>query len=336
MTETIEIVGVDASPYTAKVRAVCRYRGLPYRWTCLFPQFNERYAEVRPQVMPMVKLPGEAYRTDSTPIILELERVYPGSRSVIHPDPAIAFLSYLIEDMADEWLAKCLFHYRFAHDRDANYAARWVVSDAWLGKRGTERDEAVNLFRDRQRSRMGLVGCTPENGPLLESSYRQVLEAMEGLASNGEYLFGQRPSLGDFGLYAQLRTLSTDPTSLDVMRAHAPFTEFWTRQLDDASGIDGTWSASRNSLSPTVQALLKLTGEIYLPFLRANADAIEAGQETFVLSLGGCGFSQPVFRYQQKCLSMLRSQFARLEPLDAAWVKELLADTQGWAVLTAS
>ncbi len=54
---------------------------------------------------------------DSTPIIRKLEATYE-RRSVIPEDPATAFINDLLEDFADEWLTKAMFHYRWYYADD--------------------------------------------------------------------------------------------------------------------------------------------------------------------------------------------------------------------------
>ena len=56
--------------------------------------------------------------TDTSPIIRKLEELYPGKRSVIPHHPGLCFLNSLIEDYADEWSTKHMFHYRWGFDRD--------------------------------------------------------------------------------------------------------------------------------------------------------------------------------------------------------------------------
>ncbi len=99
----------------------------------------------RVQLLPQLLLPGpdgtlEA-RTDSTPLIRELEQRYAG-RSVIPPDGALAFIDALLEDYADEWLTKAMFHYRWAFAPDIANAA--AILPRWFRTDQPERDAVAN------------------------------------------------------------------------------------------------------------------------------------------------------------------------------------------------
>ncbi len=306
MTRPYVLYGVEASPYTVKLRAALRYRRLPYRWVCRFVQMYEPLAHLRPQLMPVLEFPDGELRTDSTPLLEELERRHGADRSLLPARPRDRFLAWLIEDMADEWLTKCLYHYRFGAPEDAAFAALWVMDDARGGLDAEALAAAVPAFRERQVGRMGLVGCTPDAAPLLEASYLRVLDALETTAANGRFLFGTRPSVADLGLFGQLKTLGIDPTPMAVMRARAPRTDAWVRRADDLSGVEGEWGEP----GPAVAALLEMAREIYWPFLKANA----AGDVDIVLA--GCRFRQPHFRYQAKCHDRLTKLYAALEPAD--------------------
>ena len=298
------LYGVEASPYTVKLRAALRYRRLPCRWVCRFVQMYEPLAHVRPQLTPVLEFPNGELRTDSTPILEELEGRHEDGRSLLPERSRDRFLAWLIEDMADEWLSKCLFHYRFGASEDADFAALWVMDDARSDLDAGELAAAARPFRERQVERMGFLGCTPEAAPLFEASYLRILDALETTVANGRFLFGTRPSVADLALFGQLKTLGIDPTPMAVMRARAPRTDAWVRRADDLSGVDGEWEEP----GPAVAALLEMAREVYWPFLKANATG------DVDVMLAGCRFRQPHFRYQAKCYDRLVKLHAALEP----------------------
>ena len=306
------IIGVESSPYAVKVRAVMRYRHLPYIWVSRMPQFFAETATVRPLIMPVVQFPDGEYRTDSTPIIHDLEALHPTTRSVIPPDPAQAYLSDLIEDMADEWLTKCLFHYRFNHQQDRQSGAAWVIDDTHPKISTTELQPLVDNFIERQTKRMPLVGCTSSNAPMIEAFYTALLDILESFVATDQFLFGTRPALADFGLFGQLNTLAIDPSAMAIMRDRAPRTTHWVRRLDDLSGVNGEWVTEFNALPSATCELVRLAGRFYLPFLNANAKAIDDGRTEVEVKLNGRPYSQPIYRYQAKCYDYLLRRYAGL------------------------
>lgn len=328
------LVGSNGSPYSIKLRAILRYRRLPFVWELRTERNRGEFADVRPPIIPVLQYPEDgSYHVDTTPIARDLEARHPGVRSILPDDPAHAFLCHLIEDLADEWMTKAMFHYRWAYDADIRYAGFWIADDFYPDRAGEAREAAARDFARRQIERMPLVGCTPENAPVIEESYRRVLAALEPHVGAYRFLFGTRPSLADFGLFGQLRTLATDPTPLAIMWADAQRTESWVRQLDDASGIEGEWMGADEPLTGAVAGLLRLCGEVYLPFLAANAGAAAKGEDELEVELLGRPFRQGVFRYQVKCLAELRRRLGALDGGARERVRQALEAGGGWEVL---
>jgi glutathione S-transferase len=330
MVESYRIVGALGSPYTMKLRAILRYRRIPHRFELRNGAIREETQDVRPQMVPMMKYPNEdAWRVDSTPIALELEQRLPGQRSILPDDAVHQFLCALVEDFADEWLMKAMFHYRWYYAADRHYASNWIAMDQWAADAGgrAERKAFAQDFHDRQVGRMALVGCTDENRGVIEATYERVLDVLDPDVGYGRYLFGSRPSLADFGLFGQLLTLSQDPTGQTVMRQRAPDVSHWVRQLDDLSGLDGDWFTENAELPAALRHILQLCGETYLPFLAANEEALENGTSEVRLNILGRPYAQAPFRYQVKCYSRLKSMYAQLDVGAKANVDKLLASS---------
>jgi len=183
---------------------------------------------------------------------------------------------------------------------------------------------------------MPILGATAENKPLLEESYRRILAAFEPHVGMTRYLFGSRPSLADFAWFGQLSQLATDPTPMRIMREKAPFTDHWVRRLDDASGVDGKWYPREQALSGMAEALLGIAGELYLPFLVANAEAFAKGVERLEIKVWGLPYALSPFKYQVKCLDLIRGKLAALDAGHRTALRPLLERTGCWEHLVAT
>jgi glutathione S-transferase len=333
VNEPLRIVGAPGSPYSRKLRAVLRYRRIPYAW--LLPGTPETQGLPSPRValIPQLVLPGaggahEAL-VDSSPLIRRLESMF-SDRRVIPPDPAVAFVDALLEDYADEWLTKAMFHYRWAYAADVAKAAavlpRWFRTDA----PETQARALGEQFAARQIGRLGVVGSNATTGPMIEESYVRLLRLLDARLSESRFVMGGRPGSADFGLYGQLTQLAGfDPTPTAVALEVAPRVVAWVDVMEDLSGLepaDDQWT--RASEAPaTLRALLAEVGRVYAPFLLANADALARGAEEVECTIDGRPWRQRPFPYQGKCLQWLREAHAALGARDRATVDALLSGT---------
>lgn len=329
---TYTIYGGLGSPYSMKMRAVLRYRRLPYIWRQMEMGDDRVFKNVKAPVIPVIQYPDGTWHNDSTPMIFELERAH-HERSIVPDDAGCAFLAYLLEDFADEWGTKAMFHYRWYRERDQEQMSEWLAFDRLKGKGRQTILDAAAMFRARQVGRMALVGCTPANAATIEESARMILALFEAHVTEEKFLFGARPSLADFGWFGQLSQLAVDPTPQDLMRAEFPFTYRWLMNLDDASGVEGEWGDPFVPPPAAVTGLLKLAGEIYFPFLIANAEAVAKGAETFTVTLRGRPYSQGAFKYQTKCLAELRAAYAKLVAATKLRIDPILAEAGCLAAL---
>ncbi|MEL7482502.1 MAG: glutathione S-transferase C-terminal domain-containing protein [Pseudomonadota bacterium] len=308
---TYVIHGALGSPYSLKVRAAMRAKRLPHLWKHLdAAALDDPRKKVKVPVIPIIERPDGSHTNDSTPFLLDLETSGEG-RSILPDDPADRFACLLIEDMADEWVTKAMFHYRWARPVDADQLSKWLIFDN-LSAAGRDKIEALAAgIAERQIGRMPIVGCTPDTAPIIEGSAKRLIKLLDAHVTETRFLFGPRASLADVALYGQLAQLALDPTPSAMFRAEAPYAFHWLDHVADASGADGAWTA--NALdTPLIAGLLAMAGDTYLPFLLANTAAIEAGESTFTVDLEGVPFSQGTFGYQAKCLAQLRSHWADL------------------------
>ena len=68
----------------------------------------------------------------------------------------MAFLDTLVEDYADEWLTKAMFHYRWRYPADIGKATRLLPLDVRLELIGETLETASRRFAERQIARLAV------------------------------------------------------------------------------------------------------------------------------------------------------------------------------------
>ena len=341
MAETpLRLFGAPGSPYTRKMRALLRYRRIPFHFVIRNSRDDRGMPPVKVAVIPVLVFPGEGgaeatAMVDSTFQLRRLEELH-GERKVLPPDPALAFHDALVEDYADEWLTKCMFHYRWAFDADIEKASQ--VLPRWADVTLSDEDIAKfsKLFAERQIGRLYVVGSNPTTGPFIEDSYRRLLTALEAHLGRQGFVLGARPAASDFALYGQLTQLVWfDPTPAAVAQDF-PRVLAWMDLIEDLSGVepaDADW-LTRDAAPDALRGLLQEIGRVYAPFLLGNAAALESGAEQVECEIDGRKWVQKPFPYQGKCLRWLREQHSALAAGNRALVDATLAGTGCEALFT--
>ncbi len=299
------------SPYSMKMRALLRYRRIPHMVAGRMTEWAKAFQQVRVPVMPVLEYPDGTFSNDSTPLILDLEHRLTG-RSVIPEREVDAFLAALIEDLADEWLSKAMYAYRWAFPEHTKWTGRLIAFDQHFGGGRENLERFGHEFETRQVGRNPLVGCTEANLPMLIEIANRVLDALEPSIPEQPFLFGTRPSNADFALFGQLCQFTLDLAAIGPCQDRAPYTMRWCHHVHDLSGHKGEWRDEDKPMSPAVDALLRLAGEAYLPFLLANEAALESGTERVRIEAHGLAYEGVPFKYQRRCLNELRAGFAAL------------------------
>ena len=326
----LAIVGAPGSPYSRKLRAVLRYRRIPHVWVQRGSRESRALPRPRVELLPQLVFPGaKEALTDSSPLIRRLEGLQAG-RAVVPDDPALAFLDALLEDYADEWLTKAMFHYRWAYAADVEQAAAILPRWFRIDQPEAEALSAGKQFAARQIGRLGVVGSNPTTAATIETSYRRLLALLDARLCEALFVFGARPAAADFGLYGQLTQLAGfDPTPRSVALQLAPRVMAWVDVVEDLSGhdpSDADWAA-RDALPDSLRALFAEVGRVYAPFLLANAEALAHGAEQVECTIDGRPWVQKPFPYQAKCLVWLREAHAALAPSDRRAVDAFLDGT---------
>ena len=333
MSSPLLLLGAPGSPYTRKMLAALRYRRIPYRLLVGSHRMPTDLPKPKPQLLPTFYLTNDDGSieavVDSTPLLRRFERDYP-DRKLVPSDPAIAFLDYLLEDFADEWLTKAMFHYRWHFRGDADQAAE--ILPRWSVKPMTEAALApVKAFiKERQISRLYVVGSNDITAPVIEASFRRTLGAMKRHLEVHPFLMGARPGTSDFAAYGQLTQLARfDPTPTAITLAEAPRLFAWTEVLEDLSGVEPEecdW-ISRDNIPATLRDLFVEMGRVYVPVMLANAKAVMQGANKVETEVDGLPWVQEPFPYQAKCAKWIGEEYGKLDGAARQAVSSIIAGT---------
>ena len=316
--QALEVLGVPVSPYTRKILALLRYRHIPYRviWgSHMDPPVG--YPTPKVKLLPTVylnTLEGKEAMVDSTPIIDRLEALH-AERSVRPSDEVLRFLDLLIEDYADEWLTKAMFHYRWNFSADAKNAAPLIAYGQNIQFDALSAKTMADSFSKRQISRLALVGSNSITAPVIESSFRRLIEILDRIIERHGFIIGARPASADFAIYGQLTQLGIiDPTSAQLLVSVSPRLRAWIDRVEDLSGHGDSEWLEHESIAAHLQELLQEIGRTYVPFLIANASAFADGKTELDTTIDGQRWVQPVFPYQVKCLENLQLEKIKMTP----------------------
>jgi glutathione S-transferase len=306
MAGVYRIFGNELSPYSVKVRSYFRYKNIPHEWIVRDPSNQEEFQKyAKLPLIPLVVTPDGHGIQDSTPIIEHFEQLNPDP-SIHPPDPALAFVSALIEEYGDEWGNKPMFHYRWFYAPDQESSAERLARSMMPG---VDLAGATAMIKGRMIPRLKFVGSSPETKEQIETSFKRQVAIVDKHLTTRTYLFGGRPAFADFGLYSQLYQCSTDPTPGALLRATAPHVLAWIERMlaPRNEGPFETWT----TLAPTLMPLLteEIAG-VFFPWTAANAKALAAGQKEFSMTLGGKPYSQETQKYHAKSLAALRARYA--------------------------
>ncbi len=266
--------GVMQSYFTRKMTGYFEYKGIPYvlrRFAGTSPQAE---AAGFPGAMPTAETPEGEFMWDSTAMIHHLELRFP-EPAVLPRDPVQRFLSYVIEDAADEWYYRTAVGSRWCFAENHTVGGWELARDLSL-RVPASGDQAYAMVAAHVRSTLRPLGVTPENVQLwIDEVLRPWMRVLGGhLGDTRPFLFGARPSLADFGLFGgNAAHFVNDPLCRRWTDEDAPSVVRHTHRLiEPEDEAFGDWESPAETPASLI-AVLRELGRMYLPWVsRACAD----------------------------------------------------------------
>lgn len=281
----ITLYGSSLSLYTGRARSYLIKAGLPYRETV--PVSQHYFEHVLPKMggrrsVPVIETEtGEVIR-DGAAIIDHYEE-----KSGLRFSPSTPkqkTLSLLFDVIGTEGLLRPAMHYRWNFPEE-NLEFLTFHFECYIPPNMDKREMAEKQM-DRMRNAGENFGAVPATFELVESLYCALIEKLDRHFASYPYLFGGKPSIGDFGLIAPLFAhLGRDPKSIRLMQTKAIRLFRWVERMNRHEPDIGEFERKEEDYLPDdeiPESLIEVLQHIaidFMPETRAAAETINAWLE---------------------------------------------------------
>jgi glutathione S-transferase len=266
-----KLYGAEISYFTGKVRAYLRWKDIAFEE--IQADANVFKEIILPRVgfpaIPVLISPEDTCLQDSTDIIDTLESRH-GGPSVYPVTPCQKLAALLLETFGDEWLVIPAMHYRWHHNREWAMRAFGALNapDATpeiqheIGKRRAEPFANAAV----------LLGAEQHMHAAIEKSYEDLLSELSSHFQRYSFLFGDRPSIGDYGLIGPLYAHQyRDPKSGEHMQSRAPSVVQWVKRMLNPLPLSGEF-LPEDQIPDTLYPILK---RMFIEQLPVLADSVK-------------------------------------------------------------
>ncbi len=327
---------MNASPYSHKVMSYMNYKGVPYkRMEINIDAYENEIPKLVGQgIMPVLLTPDEKVMQDSTPILEYFEKKYP-QNPTIPADARLAFIMWLLEEFADEYMPRISMHTRWGNEQNRNTVSHRVARSMAVGSPSANTKEMASFFSNRQAGFNKHLGLDGEGMRAnMDQQILDLLYILEEHFKHYQYILGFKPSMADFSLFGPLRAhLFNDPQSHELLEVNAPRTCRWLENihdLGDSRGCAGQtefgdWIDLDNGLPESLEKLLGFVSKTYIPFAKACAMASKKGSKSFEATVYG---QQGTFRVHQNrvwSFEQLQLKYQTLQGQDKFFIDEVLS-----------
>ncbi len=263
--------------YSGKLRSYLRKKVIPFRElnpsvrvykNFIFPRTGVRY-------IPILQTPEDEVLQDTTVIIDFLEERFPHP-SVYPRTPARKLAALLLELFGDEWMVNPAMHYRWScPEQNQPFIYGEFGRMAFPLLPGFLQTFIGRKLGSRFSAMVPLLGVTERTRDALESWYEALLAELQTHFSAHDYLLGNAPCIGDFGMIAAMYAhLWRDPAPGSLMREKAPAVSDWVERMVSAEAMLPD-DCLDDSIPETLWPVLKRITVDQLPVLEDTATRLQ-------------------------------------------------------------
>lgn len=310
------LFGAETSAYSTKMRSYLTYKSFAFDWV---PRTQETESELkrfsRFATLPVLVTESGYAVHDTTPLIEALEADRP-EPSATPADPALAFLACVLEEYADSWLAKAVFHYRWSRKKDQKIAAQRAIDEYFVTTQPDDRKASEDLAIETMTGQLKLMQVDGDLGDVVEKSFKKFVKLLDDHLRKHLFIFGDRPSIADFAIAGQLIQMLKDPTPAKIIEKDGEFVAKWCEFMTapTASGPFAALDDLKETLAPIFAEEL---AAFFLPWAAENLESSLAGAETFSLSIGKEPLTLAPLRSAARSFRELRRKFVTGQTVEA-------------------
>ena len=277
------LYGWHLSYFTGKALCYLRYKQAPFdhKAVDLFTLMKRIKAKTGAAVMPVMVTPQGEWINDTSRIIDHIEARVAGPS--IHPGtPVQRFASYLVEAWGDEWWIPMAMHTRWTYPENYTLFEREAGQALLPCLPGFLQRRAVKMVATKLRGMLHSVGVRPGQLATMDAWMQNMLDRLDAHFAQHRFLFGDRPSLGDFGLVGSMYGhLGRDPWPARELLAPRPHLRAWIDRMAEPvlGASDSLAWLEKDQIAPTLTPVFHAIVQEFVPLLEGINAQVKARLE---------------------------------------------------------
>jgi glutathione S-transferase len=270
------LYGAEFSYYSGKTRSYLLHKGIPFveksasAW--IYLGLLPRHVGV--PVVPVVLTPQGEWLQDTSVIFDVLESRY-SPRPALPATPVLRLCAYLFELWGDEFLLPLAMHTRWNRPGHLSWYAQEAGRTLLPGFPAFLQRLMGRKIANEMRGHATTLGFGADMAQVLDRFARIQLDALDTHFAEHRFLFGGRPSLGDYGLIGPLYAhIGRDPLSKRDLIDPRPHLQAWIARMFDPTSSAGGEFFAEDQVPITLQPALRSIFDEMLPFVAACADEV--------------------------------------------------------------
>jgi glutathione S-transferase len=320
------------SYFSGKTRSYLLYKNIPFveKVINIYNFTVQAKKKTGAAVMPIVVTPEGEWLQDTSVIIDKLEQRF-STAPVVPNTPVQKIASYLMEMWGDEWWLVVAMYTRWCHSE--NYPL--FEHDAGKGllpylPQFMQKRAGAKAAR-QMRAHLPGLGIVREQLPLLDRWTRDTLDLLDAHFAQHPFLFGDKPSLGDFGMIGPMYAhLGRDPWSKRELIDPRRNVRNWVTRMTQPTPLSGAFLGNDEipaTLTPIFRAMFR---EFIPPLEQTNREALKAmttlpAGKPLPRGLGVIEFPMGDGRYRRAALPYVLWMAQRIQDV----YRQMSADEQG-------